>query len=551
MLNTWGPLNQWLAESGEQNQSGTGTSSVRISGTAIGAFINAQEQSGSGTVRSLIGGSAVGSYINEQHQAGFGVVTSRVSGAVIGSFVNNTGSEQHYAGIGAVTSRVGGVAIGSFINEQNFAGTGQSTVTVSGEVVGSYSNLQRQAGGGTVTVRVTGTVIGSFINEVAPPPEPELGWGNPISLFAEAEAIEQISLTFDQLGRPLVFYRTGADTLKLYWYDPVLQESVNVQIATGIDPQAGFDFPQDTGQSFTDALLFYVRDDTVYMRIQRDRFSIEYPCPANQPGLRITSNGLRVDNRYQVVYEYLDDGYTPPVVPVPPVVVIPPGEPAPTPDPSEPPPIVIVGEYCYLNSWGSCFVTNYRLDVVNDPFKIGFTVKEAFFPRYTEKSSAAFPFKQGQVMFGSDGRKQLYCYISRDTRNNRAVANIWRGGNEYSQAFTLNDFNGVWEFEFRGLDSRVTITKDGVVLFDDIFRRPRPDRSAPTLLTFAGGLYETNTSDTYAFHGIQHNCWVEHGGNRIDWAVKTKGEQQQPSVPAGTDMTIFNHRPQNWRFIQP
>lgn len=127
-------------------------------------------------------------------------------------------------------------------------------------------------------------------------------WASPVTLFNEPDVIQQISLTFDQLGRPLVFYRTGVNTLKLYWYDPVIQQNVNVQITTGIDPVACFDFPQATGESFTDALLFYTRNNRIYMRVQRDRFNIEYYTGVEEEGIRLESAGLRVDNRLQVVY---------------------------------------------------------------------------------------------------------------------------------------------------------------------------------------------------------------------------------------------------------
>ena len=107
-------------------------------------------------------------------------------------------------------------------------------------------------------------------------------WGAETLLFNEPESIKQITLTFDQLGRPLVFYRINADTLKLYWYNPVLEQTELKALAQGIDLNAGFDAPQDTGQSYSDAMLFYVRDDVIYMRIQRDRFETEYVTPTGQ-----------------------------------------------------------------------------------------------------------------------------------------------------------------------------------------------------------------------------------------------------------------------------
>lgn len=129
-----------------------------------------------------------------------------------------------------------------------------------------------------------------------------IGYGKSLTLFNEPLPIQQISLTFDQLGRPLVFYLVGDDTLKLYWYDPILQQNTLATLATGFDPEACFDFPQDTGQSFTDILLFYQRGEKIYMRVQRDRFAIEYEAPAVRRGFSITSSGLRVDNRVQVTY---------------------------------------------------------------------------------------------------------------------------------------------------------------------------------------------------------------------------------------------------------
>ena len=70
-------------------------------------------------------------------------------------------------------------------------------------------------------------------------------WGAETLLFNEPELIKQIALTFDQLGRPLVFYRVGADTLKLYWYNPVLEQNELKVLAQGEQPNAGFVPPTD------------------------------------------------------------------------------------------------------------------------------------------------------------------------------------------------------------------------------------------------------------------------------------------------------------------
>lgn len=488
LLNTSG-------EAQDHESGGAVTRNVQL--VASTAIVQEQEYSSGGMVSKSISAQAVTSFIQEQLIQSAGIVFTSRSAVATTSFVDEFTNEQNHSSGGVVSKTVSLAAFTDWANEQVFQSSGIVSI---------------------VRSAFASTTFAEYDSE----------WGETTVLFAEPEQIQQIALTFDQLGRPLVFYRINTDTLKLYWYDPVLGESVNVAIATGVDPLAGFDFPQDTSQGFSDALLFYVRADTVYMRVQRDRFATEYVCPASEPGLTLTSNGLRVDNRYQVVYQFPDDGYTPPVVPVP--------------------PIAVTGDNYYLNSWGSCFVTNHRLDVVSDPFKLGFKVRDAFFPRYSERGDSAF--KQGQVMFGSDGRRQFYCYIQRDTRNNSALVNLWRGQREYSAIFELDDFNGEWEFEFRGLSPLVTIRKDGVVIFDGLLARPDPNKAGLSLITFAGAIYSASSSDTYPFHGVQYDCWIEHNSNRIDWPVQTKGEHQQPSVPGGTNMIILNHRPQNWRLIQ-
>ena len=83
-------------------------------------------------------------------------------------------------------------------------------------------------------------------------------WSVPTLLFNEVEPIIKMSLTFDQLGRPLVFYNTEDGLLKLYWYNPVTQTNEVKSMGIGYDPVACFDWPQDTGQPFSDMLVFYV-----------------------------------------------------------------------------------------------------------------------------------------------------------------------------------------------------------------------------------------------------------------------------------------------------
>ena len=161
----------------------------------------------------------------------------------------------------------------------------------------SFSEEQTRGSAFTTSRQVSLDFKSSFINEISQ-------WSTPQVIFDEPLPIAQMALTFDQLGRPFVFYKVGSLDLKLYWYDPVLGDNVTVSLTTGYDPVACFDFPQDPSQEYTDALLFYVRNDVVYMRRQRDRFLIEYDTGVNYPGVRLESAGFNTDDSVQVIYQF-------------------------------------------------------------------------------------------------------------------------------------------------------------------------------------------------------------------------------------------------------
>lgn len=129
-------------------------------------------------------------------------------------------------------------------------------------------------------------------------------WESPILLFRDTQKINELSLTFDQLGNPVVFYKFYSDTLKLYWFNPISSSYEIKNLAKGSNLLSGFDSRKDTGVSYSDALLFYVRDDKVYMRVQRDRYEVEYLTPATGNNIVLRSCGMTVKNRFQVLYRY-------------------------------------------------------------------------------------------------------------------------------------------------------------------------------------------------------------------------------------------------------
>lgn len=150
-------------------------------------------------------------------------------------------------------------------------------------------------------------------------------WAEPYLVISHTEKVISIDFTFDQLGREVVIFLDRINNAYLYWFDPVLSYFVVTLIGVSSSISAGFDFVDNPSNPNSDALIFYTVGSYVYMRIQRDKWEIDYDylitknddgiTPVN--GLEILSSGISVESRYQVIYRYLDDDYNPPP-PVPP-----------------------------------------------------------------------------------------------------------------------------------------------------------------------------------------------------------------------------------------
>ncbi|MEJ6520334.1 hypothetical protein PQI64_11315 [Shewanella bicestrii] len=139
-----------------------------------------------------------------------------------------------------------------------------------------------------------------------------------ISVFL-VNNIKRLAATFDQLGRPMVFFETTDNKLKLYWFDPVLVKNIITQFGDGNYPYATFDIRWDTSNPRSDVMLFYMRSGAIYYRLQRDRYAIEYATPVTADAAFIKEADMAVDYRLQLLYSYRDTGFTPPE-PMPPAV---------------------------------------------------------------------------------------------------------------------------------------------------------------------------------------------------------------------------------------
>lgn len=98
--------------------------------------------------------------------------------------------------------------------------------------------------------------------------------------------VTEISFTFDQNGRHIFVY-VQADVVKMHWYDTALGDYTTTTYAGDmITPRIALDDKREMQRGISDVVLFYVKpvrneqneiiDGALYMRMQRDRYLIEY-----------------------------------------------------------------------------------------------------------------------------------------------------------------------------------------------------------------------------------------------------------------------------------
>lgn len=140
----------------------------------------------------------------------------------------------------------------------------------------------------------------------------DLEWSLPTIIFEEVEPIEVLDFSFDQLGKEAVFYKVGNE-LRLWFFNSSAEPASFVKIvlvADGDYPNINFDISSNTNDPLSDIIICYVKNDTIYKRIQRDRFEIEYNTGVSHPGIKIESSGMSENNKFQIIYVHpeLRDG---------------------------------------------------------------------------------------------------------------------------------------------------------------------------------------------------------------------------------------------------
>lgn len=98
----------------------------------------------------------------------------------------------------------------------------------------------------------------------------------PEQVFQSDADYTEISLAFDQNMNPALAYMEDGNA-KFYWYDATIPGYTTLTLPSGSrSPKCCMDDKRELENATNDMILGYMRDDKLYYREQRDRFTVEY-----------------------------------------------------------------------------------------------------------------------------------------------------------------------------------------------------------------------------------------------------------------------------------
>lgn len=154
---------------------------------------------------------------------------------------------------------------------------------------------------GDLTKRVWGIKIddGEFIAILRT--ADETGWEKEVSLFTTTGDCLYPSLTFDQLGKPLVTFMRGGHGW-LWWFNPITATNEVRDMGAVDSITIAIDYPYANLSAETDVTVFTLSAGALSYRIQRDRYDVIYDGNADLPGAILFGGGLRSDNTFRLLY---------------------------------------------------------------------------------------------------------------------------------------------------------------------------------------------------------------------------------------------------------
>lgn len=124
-----------------------------------------------------------------------------------------------------------------------------------------------------------------------------------------AENVKHVGLAFDFNMHPVISYiverkiddkHLTRETF-LYWYDTAIGQQVTTKYGENHHfPQVSLDDNRLHQSASADIIFAYIKNDNLYYRQQRDRFTVERLLESQIPGgLELRQIGMNVKNRFQ------------------------------------------------------------------------------------------------------------------------------------------------------------------------------------------------------------------------------------------------------------
>lgn len=122
------------------------------------------------------------------------------------------------------------------------------------------------------------------------------------ALITGLSDVTEVAFAFDQNMRPLVAYVRDGVT-HLWWYDSAIAAMRDTTYPYCTSPKLCHDDKRVESRNTSDVLFFYIRDQALHYRQQRDRYDTEYWL-ADLPDWveRISAVGLSAGLRLQVLF---------------------------------------------------------------------------------------------------------------------------------------------------------------------------------------------------------------------------------------------------------
>lgn len=114
--------------------------------------------------------------------------------------------------------------------------------------------------------------------------------------------VTELSASFDSNMRPYLIWVEDGVT-KFYWYNTRISASEVVELTGLTSPRLFLDDKRPLASATRDLLMFFLRDNSLYFRAQRERFIIDHfmiEAPPNS--LALARIGMSYGNRLQVEF---------------------------------------------------------------------------------------------------------------------------------------------------------------------------------------------------------------------------------------------------------